>query len=387
MSDISPENTDSSGNLDTPGNSDNSDSTVIPANIPTGYQDLLQGIKEQVRTAQMRAMVTVNTEAILLYWRIGSNILQKQQDEGWGAKVIDRLSRDLKAAFPEMQGFSRTNLLYMRAFAAAWPEEAIVQRVVGQLPWRQNIALLDKLKAADLRLWYAGKAIENGWSQPVLVHQIETRLHERQGQAVTNFAQTLPSPQSDLAQALLKDPYSFDFLTLGEDAQERHLEAGLITHIREFLLELGQGFAFVGSQYPLTVGEQDFFIDLLFYHLKLRCYVVVDLKMRAFQPEFAGKMNFYLSAVDDLLRHPADAPSIGVILCKTKDNVVAEYALRDVNKPIGVSTHLTELLTRSLPERLRSDLPSIEELESEAAMVPFAEEESEEADGSEDRPV
>lgn len=222
--------------------------------------------------------------------------------------------------------------------------------------------------------WYAQHAIEYGWGQTVLVHQIETRLYERQGKAVTNFAQTLPVPQSDLAQALLKDPYNFDFLTLATDAHERHLEAGLLVHIREFLLELGQGFAFVGSQYPLTVGEREFFIDLLFYHLKLRCFVVIDLKIRTFEPEFAGKMNFYLSAVDDLLRHPGDAPSIGVILCKTRDATVAEYALRDLQKPIGVSTHLTEILTRSLPEDLQSDFPTIEALESEAAAVPFPEE-------------
>lgn len=346
--------------------------------IPHHYEAFLADLKGRIRAAQLRAMVTVNTELVRLYWDIGQGILAKQQTEGWGAKVIERLSRDLKVSFPEMQGFSPRNLRYMRDLARAWPDEEIVQRVVAKLPWRSNIALLDKLRDPDLRLWYAQKAIENGWSQPVLVHQIETRLHERQGRAITNFSQTLPAPQSDLAQALLKDPYNFDFLTLGEDAQERHLEAGLLVHLREFLLELGQGFAFVGSQYPLTVGGSEFLIDLLFYHLKLRCFVVIDLKMRSFQPEFAGKMNFYLSAVDDLLRHEGDAPSIGVILCKTKDNVVAEYALRDVNKPIGVSTHLTEILTRSLPEGLKSDLPSIEELESEAAAVPF-EEETEEA--------
>ena len=236
--------------------------------LPSGYDALLREIKERVRTAQVRAMVVVNTEAILLNWSIGRDILLRQEAEGWGAKVIERLSRDLKAAFPQMQGFSRTNLLYMRSFAAAWPDEEIVQRVVGQLPWRVNLALLDKLRDPDVRLWYAQKAVENGWGQPVLVHQIETKLHERQGKAVTNFAQTLPVPQSDLAQALLKDPYSFDFLTLGKDAQERHLEAGLLVHIREFLLELAPrgypGFAFVGSQYELTVADRDFRIDLLF---------------------------------------------------------------------------------------------------------------------------
>ena len=342
--------------------------------VPVGYDSLLREIKERVQAAQIRAVVAVNTEAILLNWSIGQDILQKQEAEGWGAKVIERLSRDLKAAFPEMQGFSPRNLKYMRAFAAAWPDEEIVQRVVAQLPWRVNLALLDKLKDPGERLWYAQKAVENGWGQPVLVHQIETRLHDRQGKAVTNFAQTLPAPQSDLAQALLKDPYNFDFLTLGEDAHERHLEAGLLVHIQKFLLELGQGFAFIGSQYEITVSDRDFRIDLLFYHLKLRCFVVIDLKMRAFEPEFAGKMNFYLSAVDDLLRHEGDAPSIGVILCKTKSATVAEYALRGMSKPIGVSTHLTELLTRSLPDDLKNDFPTVEELESQAAAVPFPEE-------------
>ena len=341
--------------------------------LPDGYERFLTNIKDRVRAAQVRAMVAVNTELIQLYWNIGRDIQRKQEAEGWGAKVIDRLAHDLKTAFPDMQGFSPRNLRYMRDFAVAWPDEAIVQRVVAKLPWGQNITLLEKVKEEAVRVWYAEKVIENGWSRPVLTHQIETRLHERQGAAITNFAHTLPAPQSDLAQNLLKDPYNFDFLTLGEDAHERHLEAGLLTHIREFLLELGQGFAFVGSQYPLTVGQSEFFIDLLFYHLKLRCFVVIDLKMRAFEPEFAGKMNFYLSAADDLLRHEGDAPSIGVILCKTKDMTVAEYALRDVNKPIGVSTHLTALLTRSLPDNLRSDLPTIEELEAEAEAVPFPE--------------
>ena len=272
-----------------------------------------------------------------------------------------------------MQGFSGRNLKYMRSFAAAWPDEEFVQGPLAQISWYQNLALLEKLKDPAERLWYAQKAVVNGWGQPVLVHQIETKLHERQGKAVTNFASTLPAPQSDLAQALLKDPYNFDFLTLGEDAHERHLEAGLLVHIQKFLLELGQGFAFVGSQYEITVGDQDFRIDLLFYHLKLRCFVVIDLKMKAFEPEFAGKMNFYLSAVDDLLRHEGDAPSIGVILCKTKSATIAEYALRGMSKPIGVSAHLTELLTRSLPDDLKNDFPTVEELESQAAAVPFPE--------------
>ena len=346
--------------------------------VPTGYDTFLTEIKDRVRASQVRAIVTVNTEAIMLYWSIGQSILSKQSQEGWGAKVIERLSHDLKTAFPQMQGFSPRNLRYMRDFAAAWPDIEIWQQVVAKLPWGQNIVLLDKISDSTTRLWYARKTMENGWSRAVLEHQIETRLYERQGVAVTNFARTLPVPQSDLAQDLLKDPYNFDFLTLGEDAHERHLEAGLLVHIREFLLELGQGFAFVGSQYPLKIGQSEFFIDLLFYHLKLRCFIVIDLKMRAFEPEFAGKMNFYLSAVDDLVRHSGDAPTIGIILCKTKDTAVAEYALRDVGKPIGVATHLTQILTRSLPETLQSELPTIEALEKEAAIVPFPNDQQEE---------
>ena len=234
-------------------------------------------------------------------------------------------------------------------------------------------SLLDKVKDKATRLWYARAAWENGWSRSVLAHQIETKLCERQGKATTNFARTLPLPDSDLMQQTLKDPYIFDFLTLGDDAYERHLERGLVTHIREFLLEMGAGFAFLGSQYPLIVGDQEFFIDLLFYHIKLRRFVVIDLKMRAFEPEYAGKMNFYLSAVDDLLRHEGDAPTIGIILCKTKNEVVAEYSLRNVGSPIGVATHITAELTRSLPETLASELPTIAELEAEARMVPFPE--------------
>ncbi len=341
---------------------------------PSGYRDLLTDLKARIRAAQIRAVLAVNRELIALYWQIGQDILLRQKAEGWGAKVIDRLSRDLKAAFPEMQGLSRTNLLYMRAFAEAWPDDQIVQQAVGQIPWGHNVRLLDKLTDADARLWYARKTIENGWSRAVLELQIEARLRERQGKAITNFARTLPAPDSDLVQQTLKDPYNFDFLTLGEDAYERHLERGLLTHIREFLLEMGAGFSFVGNQYPLTVGGQEFFLDLLFYHLNLRRFIVIDLKMKAFEPEFAGKMNFYLSAVDDLLRREGDEPTVGIILCKTKNDVVAEYALRNVDSPIGVATHLTTELTRSLPEALASDLPTIAELEEEARIVPFPEE-------------
>lgn len=329
---------------------------------PQTYAALLASIKQRIQTAQVRAALAVNRELVLLYWGIGKEILARQQEEGWGTKVIERLAKDLHSAFPEMRGFSRTNLLYMRAFSEAWPEEAIVQQVAGQLPWFHNCTILDKLKSRDERLWYAQAAIENGWSRNVLVIHIEAGLHLKQGKAVTNFQRTLPSPQSDLAQQLLKDPYNFDFLTLSQNAHERELEVGLVEHIQKFLLELGRGFAFVGRQYPLEVGGEDFRLDLLFYHLKLRCYLVIDLKMTPFKPEYAGKMNFYLAAVDDLLRHPDDKPSIGLILCKTRNGIIAEYALRGTTTPMGISefTHLEQL-----PEPLKGTLPTIEEIEAE----------------------
>jgi predicted nuclease of restriction endonuclease-like (RecB) superfamily len=276
--------------------------------------------------------------------------------------VIDRLAADLRSAFPEMSGFSPRNLKYMRAFAEAWPDEDFVQQVAAQLPWFHNCTILDKLKNLAERIWYAQQTIENGWSRNILIHQIESNLFHRKGKAITNFDRTLPAPQSELAQQIIKDPYNFDFLSLGSEAKERDLERGLIAQLQKFLLELGVGFAFVGSQYPLEVDGEDFFIDLLFYHLKLRCFVVIDLKMDQFRPEYAGKMNFYLSAVDDLLKHSSDQPSLGIILCKTKKKMVVEYALRDTSKPLGVAEYR---ITAALPERLKGNLPSIEDLEAE----------------------
>lgn len=326
------------------------------------YRDLLVQLKTRIRTAQIRAAVAVNQELVQLYWGIGKEILTRQEKHGWGAKIIEQLGTDLRRAFPEMRGLSPRNIKYMRAFAEAWPEESIVQQAVAQLPWGHNVRLLDMVKKPAERLWYTEQAIQHGWSRNVLVLQIESRLYRRQGKAITNFRATLPKPQSDLAQQLLKDPYNFDFLTLSQEAQEKDLESGLVQHIRKFLLELGVGFAFVGSQYPLEVGGDEFRIDLLFYHLKLRCYIVIDLKMGVFKPEYAGKLNFYLSAVDELLRHPEDRPSMGLVLCKAKNGVVAEYALRDIGKPLGVSEfrHL-----ENLPKQLRGTLPTIEEIEAE----------------------
>jgi len=330
------------------------------------YDAFLSALKMRIRTAQVRAALAVNQELVWLYWQIGREILQRQQEEGWGSKVIERLAKDLKREFPEMKGFSPRNLKYMRAFAEAYPDEVIVQQAAAQIPWFHNCVLLDKVKDLEQRLWYVRETMANGWSRAVLEMQIESRLFERQGSAVTNFDKTLPQPQSDLAQQLLKDPYHFDFLTLGKEAQERDLERALVGRIRDFLLELGAGFSFVGSQYPLEVSGQEYRLDLLFYHLKLRCFVVIDLKMAEFQPEFSGKMNFYVSAVNALLRHPDDQPTIGIILCKSKNKTIAELALQGMTQPIGVSTHR---IGTDIPEQLQGILPAVEQLEMELETV------------------
>ncbi len=388
------------------------DARLKKSAIPASYAPLLADLKARVRTAQVKAALSVNRELILLYWHIGREILRAQKAEGWGTKVVERLAKDLAAEFPEMGGFSYTNLMRMRAFAEAYdalsilpqavgelggagitgeilPQAvgelpgAIVQQAAGQivpqpvaqldgpseplalLPWGSNILLIEKVKDPAVRLWYARKTLEHGWSRAVLTVQIETKLHERSGKAITNFDRTLPPAQSDMAREVLKDPYTFDFLSLSEDAHERDLERGLVEHIRQFLLELGAGFAFVGQQVRLEVGGEDFSLDLLFYHLRLRCFVVVDLKMKPFEPEFTGKMNFYLSAVDDQMSHPDDAPTIGLLLCKDAQNKLkVEYALRDVKKPIGVAQWQTRLV-ESLPKNLRGSLPTIAELEHE----------------------
>lgn len=298
----------------------------------------------------------------MLYWQIGRDILERQQRRGWGAKVIDQLARDLKDAFPDMRGFSPRNLKYMRALAQAWPAPEFVQQPAAQLPWFHLCTLLDKVKDPADRDWYAGKSLEHGWSRNVLAMQIDTQAHTRAGSAVTNFDARLPPPQSDLAREALKDPYVFDFLGLTEDAQERDIEQALTRHITRFLLELGAGFAFVGRQYRLEVGGDEFFIDLLFYHLKLRCYVVVELKATPFRPDYAGQLNFYLSAVDAQLRAPEDQPTIGLLLCRERNRLVAEYALRGMANPMGVAEYQ---LLRQIPKSLESGLPSIDRIEAE----------------------
>ncbi len=342
------------------------DQAVSLLPVPEGYARWLDELKSRIHTAQQRAALAVNRELVLLYWQIGRDILQRQAAQGWGSKVIERLAHDLRVAFPGMKGFSRANLMYMRAFAEAWPDAEIVQQAVGQLPWGHNLVLLTKLKAQDMRLTYAQAAIEHGWSRNVLNIHIETRRLERSGQAITNFVDRLPMPGSDLAQQSLKDPYLFDFLDVGNEADEREIESALVRHITQFLLELGAGFAFVGRQVHLEVGGEDFYLDLLFYHVRLRRYVVVELKNREFQAGDAGQMNLYLSAADDLLRHPDDQPAIGLLLCKGRNKLVVEYALRGIAKPIGVAAWKTQLVD-SLPPDLQSSLPTVAQIEAELA--------------------
>jgi predicted nuclease of restriction endonuclease-like (RecB) superfamily len=378
----------------------------------TLYTQLLTDIKERVRQSQHRALLSANAEMIVMNWDIGRMIDSRQKTEGWGTGVIPRLANDLKNVLPELKGFSERNIKRMLRFfreypflqqaaaivpqpaalltqagidrsklvpqAAAllnshdFPGESSEQRSVTQLapspsvllgiPWFHHVVLFEKIKDIPTRMWYARQTMEQGWSRDVLTAQIKSQAHHRQGAAITNFGDKLPVMHAQLATGLLKDPFIFDFLTLEEPFHERELEAGLLTHIEKFLLELGRGFAFVGRQYELTVSDRDFYLDLLFYHLQLRCFVVVDLKKGEFKPEYAGKMNFYCSAVDAQMRHPHDAPTIGLILCQTKDRIIAEYALRDIEKPIGVADYE---LTRALPETLASSLPSIEDIEAE----------------------
>ena len=342
---------------------------IVP--LPPGYADWLSELKTRIHSAQQRATLAVNRELVLLYWQIGRDILARQAHQGWGAKVIERLAQDLRAAFPDMKGFSPRNLKYMRAFAEAWPDAEFVQAVLAQLPWYHQLALLDKLPSEGARRWYAARAIEHNWSRNVLVMHIETRLQERSGTAVTNFEARLPKPESNLARESLKDPYRFDFLGLTDAAQEREIEHALVKHVTEFLLELGAGFAFVGRQVLLNVGGDDFFIDLLFYHLKLRCYVVIELKGGKFKPEHLGQLGFYLTAVDMQVKAEQDKPTIGLLLCKSKNKVVAEYALRDNTQPMGVAEYQ---LIESLPAELQTSLPSIEQIEQALAGDGFADE-------------
>jgi predicted nuclease of restriction endonuclease-like (RecB) superfamily len=368
-------------------------------NKTSEYRDWLKDLKLRVRQAQMKAAVRVNSELLLFYWELGADIVERQKTAKWGSGFLKQLSQDLMAEFPDMKGFSLNNIHYIRRWYLFYSESlvncgagcaTIAQQAVAQLtkspdmqkveqpapqlkgqqpvakliqiPWGHNRSIISKCADMEEALYYVNKTLEHNWSRSVLVHQIESGLFQREGKAITNFADTLPAPQSDLAQQLIKDPYTFDFLTLSEDYNERELETALTDHITKFLLELGAGFAFIGRQKALQVGDRDFFLDLLFYHTQLHCYVVVELKMDEFEPEYAGKLNFYLKAVDEQMRGERDESTIGILLCKSHDRVVVEYALSDIHKPIGVSK---VELTRSLPDKLKSSLPSIEELEVE----------------------
>ena len=340
----------------------------------TEYSKFIKSLKAKIRSAQIKAAVVVNSELVKLYWEIGKEIVKKQEQEGWGSKALEKVAKDLQNEFPGIEGFSRSNIFRMKAFFIAYKKVAQDVRQLESLPifdipWGHNILLVQKLKNNDERLWYASKTIEHGWSRSMLTIWIENDLYRREGNAITNFKTALPAPQSDLAEQTIKDPYIFNFLTLHKDHLENELEAGLVKHIQKFLIELGQGFSFVGQQYLLKAGEKNLYIDLLFYHLKLRCYIVVELKAGEFDSRDAGQMSAYLSAVDDQLKHTDDKPTIGIILCKTKDNVFVEYVLRNFNRPIGVAEFEVKVVEK-LPKELKSSLPTVEEIEAELNVLP-----------------
>jgi predicted nuclease of restriction endonuclease-like (RecB) superfamily len=329
------------------------------------YKHFLTDIKNRLQTAQVRAALAANSELIKFYWELGNDLIEKQKNYQWGSHFLEQFSKDMRQEFPEMKGFSKRNLEYMRKFAELYPRIEFAKQPVSQLPWGHIVRLMQKVKDDGERKWYATQTIKNGWSRSVLEMQIESQLYERQAitnKKTSNYHEHLPAPQSDLANEILKDPFNFDFLTIQGKAHERAVEDALVSHIRDFLLELGQGFAFVGSQVPLTFGDQEFFVDLLFYHLHLRAFVVIELKATKFKPEHTGQLGFYLAAVDDLLRKEGDNQTIGILLCKSKDKVIAEYALRATKAPIGVSEYV---LSKSLPKELKTNLPSVEQLEAE----------------------
>ena len=331
-----------------------------PAKIPVFYPGLLKEIKARIQTARSRAILFVNKELILLYWGIGKLIIKRQKSEGWGKSIVEQLSKDIRNEFPSIRGFSSRNIWDMRKFYEAWSDKKILRQVVAEIPWGHNLLLLSKLKNPSLRIWYAEKTIQNGWGRTVLTAQIETQPHERQGKILNNFKLTLPEHQSDLAKQTFKDPYIFDFISISEKINEHELENALLENITRFLLELGSGFAFIGRQYALKIDGDDFYIDLLFYHIHLRSYIVIDLKMEKFKPEFAGKMNFYLNAIDDQFIGKQDSPSIGLILCKEKKKVIVEYALRGTKHPVGVAKWQ---LTHELPANLKQKLPEPKRIE------------------------
>jgi predicted nuclease of restriction endonuclease-like (RecB) superfamily len=326
--------------------------------VPSGYAEFLEELKNRVRERQTRAILAVNAELIALYWDIGERIVEKQEQAHWGDAIVERLIKDLQAHTPGVNGFSKTNVFFMRRLYLTYRHESeLVQQAVKQIPWGHHTVLMVKVKDPAERVWYLQKTLEHGWSRNVLLHHIETQLHTRQitTPKSDNFSLALPDHESDLVRQALKDEYIFDFLTLRDDAKERELEDALVAKLRDFMLELGHGFAFMGRQYRLTVNDEDYFVDLLFYHHRLRCLVAIELKAGKFQPAYVGQLNFYLSALDDLVRHPEDRPSVGILLCKQKDRVTAEYALRGTTQPMSVSTYRTEILAQ---------LPTVEQLQA-----------------------
>lgn len=342
----------------------------IPPHERTEYRQWLGALKTRFRQVQIKAAVAVNTELLRFYWELGADIAERQASHAWGSGFLASLSKDLMREFPGVQGFSKRNLERIRQWHLYWAgESAIATQLVAQLtaiPWGHNLAIISKCQSQAEALYYVQQTQAHGWSRAVLTHQIESGLWQRDGKAISNFAQTLPAPQSDLAAQVLKDPYVFDFLSLTPEHTERELESALLEHVTQFLLELGAGFAYMGRQVPVQVGEREFFLDLLFYHARLHCYVVVELKTVDFEPEFAGKLNFYLRAVDAQMKGEHDAPTIGLLLCKSKDRLVAEYALSDIHKPLGVASYQ---LSHDLPQALRDKLPSIETIEAELERI------------------
>jgi predicted nuclease of restriction endonuclease-like (RecB) superfamily len=343
--------------------------------LPAGYPEFLAQVKSRIAEARTKAVLAANSALIELYWEIGNEILTRSAREGWGSKVVGRLEADLRREFSDMTGLSRRNLLYMRALAEAWPGpeqggKPIVQRPVAQLPWGHNILLLTKLKRLDDRLWYAEQAVAQGWSKPVLQAQLATDLRGRKGKALSTFEQALPAPDSELVRDVIKDPYHFEFLSLGPEAKERDLELALLNDVRSFLMEMGQGFSLVGRQSRLAVideesgQEQEFFLDLLFYNYILRRFVVIELKIEDFKPEFAGKMSFYLNALDQLHQNQGREPSIGLILCPGRNKTVTEWALRGITAPIAVARYTTDelALTEQPPAELKPALPDLPDL-------------------------
>ena len=327
------------------------------------YTLWLKELKSRVRQTQLKAAVQVNSTLLAFYWELGAEIVERQQQASWGDGFLKQLSKDMSAEFPEIKGFSLSNIKYIRQWYLFYQAEAVKsQQLVGQLvqiPWGHNLKVISKCRSVTEALYNVRQTAEHGWSRNVLTHQIESGLYQRDCKALNNFATTLPAVQSDLARQTLKDPYVFDFLTLTTDFSERELEKALIDHITHFLLELGAGFAYMGKQVHLQVGARDFYIDLLFYHAYLHCYMVIELKTGEFEPEYAGKLNFYIKAVDEQMRKEGDASTIGLLLCKDKDKLVAEYSLSDIDKPIGIAQYQ---LTRTLPENLQDQLPSVEEI-------------------------